>query len=475
MVDLQSHNSVEYWVTGDNLNWSRIQANGRPVSIVAGTDIRWRTNLRSMSAFNAPGLALLQLDIAANTSGPVLGVAIGTAEVTEGDDVTGLPIAADFSDADGDTIYYSVSGLPDGTGLAIDPLTGEISGTPNNEDFLASEITVTVTASDGSLTATDTFALTVNNDNNGPSFTSTEITAATQDVLYSYAITAEDPDLDAMTITAPTLPAWLTFVDNGDGTATLSGTPDFADVGDHVVKLNVTDGELTDVQNFTITVANVNDAPVFTSTPLTAATEGTEYSYTITVVDPDLDAVTITAPTLPAWLTFADNGDGTATLVGTPTGAEVGDHPVDLQAQEDAPAPGLTADQSFVIAVTASADGPVITLNGAASMSLTQGGVFTDPGATATDPQDGDLTAQITVNNPVNVNIPATYTVTYSVQDSAGNMAQAQRTVTVNRAPTPPSSGGGSSGLIELFILAIFTFACGAARRRRQRPACLSL
>jgi len=309
--------------------------------------------------------------------------------------------------------------------------------------------------------------LTVSNDNDGPNFTSTPIAVATQDVLYTYAITAEDPDLDAMTITAPTLPAWLMLTDNGDGTATLSGTPTLTDVSDHVVKLNVTDGELSDVQNFTISVANVNDAPVFTSLPITAGTEGVAYSYTITVVDPDLDDVAITAPTLPAWLTFADNGDGTATLTGTPTGAEIGDHTVDLQAEEVAPAPGLTTDQSFVIMVTASADGPVITLNGAASITVTSGNAYADPGATADDPQDGDLTDQIVVDNPVNTNIATTYTVTYTVQDSAGNMAQAQRTVIVRAAPTPPPSGGGSVGLFELLMFALFTFACGAARRRR--------
>jgi MYXO-CTERM domain-containing protein len=39
--------------------------------------------------------------------------------------------------------------------------------------------------------------------------------------------------------------------------------------------------------------------------------------------------------------------------------------------------------------------------------------------------------------------------------------------VTVNRAPTPPPSGGGSSGLVELFVLALFALAYGARRRRR--------
>ena len=74
----------------------------------------------------------------------------------------------------------------------------------------------------------------------------------------------------------------------------------------------------------TITINGAEDAPVFDSTAITAATEDVAYSYTITTSDVDVESVTITAPTLPAWLTFVDNGDGTATLSGTPANAEVG-------------------------------------------------------------------------------------------------------------------------------------------------------
>ncbi|MBI5005218.1 MAG: DUF5011 domain-containing protein, partial [Candidatus Lloydbacteria bacterium] len=45
---------------------------------------------------------------------------------------------------------------------------------------------------------------------------------------------------------------------------------------------------------------------------------------------------------------------------------------------------------------------------------------------------DGDLTANIIVNNPVNTQATSTYTVTYDVTDAAGNQAaQVTRTVVV--------------------------------------------
>ncbi len=240
-------------------------------------------------------------------------------------------------------------------------------------------------------------------------FTSVPATDAMQGAPYSYAISAEDPELDAITITAPVKPDWLILVDNGDGTAGLSGAPGNADVGENPVQLVASDPYgLTAEQAFTITVANVNDAPEFASVPVTEATEGSGYSYTITILDPDSDAVMIMTPTVPFWLTLTDIGNNTATLTGTPTGAEVGDHAVELQAKEAPPAPGLVATQPFVITVTAAPEGPVITLIGDATVTLNEGGAFNDPGATASDLQDGDLTDQIIVDSPVNVDVPAT-------------------------------------------------------------------
>jgi hypothetical protein len=46
------------------------------------------------------------------------------------------------------------------------------------------------------------------------------------------------------------------FVDNGDGTAPLTGTPGVGDIGTHSVSLQVSDGDLTSTQNFTITVVD---------------------------------------------------------------------------------------------------------------------------------------------------------------------------------------------------------------------------
>ena len=81
---------------------------------------------------------------------------------------------------------------------------------------------------------------------------------------------------------------------------------------------------------------------------------------------------------------------------------------------------------------------PVITLNGASTITLELGQVYTEQGATATDNVDGNLTSSIVTTGTVNVNVAGTYTVTYSVSDAAGNNASAIRTVTVNPDTTAP-------------------------------------
>lgn len=220
--------------------------------------------------------------------------------------------------------------------------------------------------------------------NVAPVFASVPVLTAVQDETYTYAVSAQDDNGDALAITAPTLPGWLTLTDHGDGTATLSGTPDNVDVGAHGVVLKVADtGDLIGTQSFTVTVANINDAPAFTSTPTLTATQDVLYSYAITADDPDLihgDALTITATTLPAWLTLTDHGDGTATLAGTPTNADVGPHTVVLRATDGG---GLFAEQTFTVTVANMNDAPEF---------------ISDPVTTAT--QDLPYTYVVTADDP---------------------------------------------------------------------------
>ena len=75
---------------------------------------------------------------------------------------------------------------------------------------------------------------------------------------------------------------------------------------------------------------------------------------------------------------------------------------------------------------------PEITLNGDAEMTVEAGSEFSDPGYTATDNCDGDITDSVKVSgDKVDKDKAGKYTVTYEVSDSSGNKATATRVVSV--------------------------------------------
>ncbi len=62
----------------------------------------------------------------------------------------------------------------------------------------------------------------------------------------------------------------------------------------------------------------LNNTPTFTSLPPTAEIDaGSVYTYNITTSDADRDRLSLSAPTLPGWLRFNNNNNGTGTITGT--------------------------------------------------------------------------------------------------------------------------------------------------------------
>jgi MprA protease rhombosortase-interaction domain-containing protein len=117
-------------------------------------------------------------------------------------------------------------------------------------------------------------------------------------------------------------------------------------------------------------------------------------------------------------------------------------------------------------------DAPVIQLLGEASVEVEVGTTYQDSGATATDSIDGNLTARIVTNNPVNPRIIGTYTVTYDVTDNSGNAAtRATRSV---RVGAREGTGGGGGGAVDPAVAAALILLCLAAyvRRRTRSRAC---
>lgn len=85
---------------------------------------------------------------------------------------------------------------------------------------------------------------------------------------------------------------------------------------------------------------------------------------------------------------------------------------------------------------------PVITLNGSNPMTVQCGSGYTEPGATATDACDGNISVVITGSVPATV---GTYTITYKATDSSGNVATTTRTVNVIDTVAPVITLNGSN------------------------------
>ena len=263
----------------------------------------------------------------------------------------GVPYAYTVTadDTNGDTVTFILTAPAEPTWLTLNTTTGELTGTPGNSDV--GDNSVVITATDGTFNVSLSFTITVANVNDPPTFTSTPVTDATQDASYSYTVITDDVDTGStVTLTGTTIPDWLTL----NTTGVLSGTPRNSDVGNNSVVITASDGTVDVTQEFTIIVANVNDPPTFTSTPVTSATQGQVYSYTVTTNDIDGDTVTLMGTTIPNWLDWTT---ATGELTGTPGNSDVGDHLVSITADDETD----YVIQSFTITVDNVNDPPTFT------------------------------------------------------------------------------------------------------------------
>lgn len=139
-----------------------------------------------------------------------------------------------------------------------------------------------------------------------------------------------------------TLPSGVSFTDNGDGTGTLSGTPETGTGGTYPITFQASNGVGSPAsQSFTLTVT---EAPTFTSGNSAAFTAGTGGTFMVTTGGFPAPSLAESGP-LPSGVSFTDNGDGTATLAGTTIVA--GSYPITISAASSSG----SAQQSFTLNV----------------------------------------------------------------------------------------------------------------------------
>jgi Ca2+-binding RTX toxin-like protein len=318
------------------------------------------------------------ITVASGNNPPVVANPIPDQEATEDAPFSFTVPSNAITDPDaGDTLTWSAESsngelLPGW--LTFDAVNRVFTGTPANDDD--GSFSVRVTATDSSdASASDVFDITVTNTNDAPTL---EQEIADQPATEDEPFTLELPsgmfgDVDAgdtLTLSA-TLPAWLTL----DGNV-LSGTPLNADVGEFHVKLIATDlAGATAFDEFCVTVANVNDAPV-TAAALADQSFEADATFTFTVsaetfVDEDAgDSLSYSASSfgggaLPSWLTF---DAATATFRGNPVIADIGISHIAVSATDTS---GASVISDFGLIVRAPAGS---TVRGSAGGDLIYGG-----------------------------------------------------------------------------------------------------
>ncbi len=415
-------------------------------------------------------------------------------------------VNATDSDA-GTTFTYSINGGADAARFTINPTSGLLAfltppnfEAPTDSDANNSYLVV-VQASDGSLSDSQTLTVTVTNVNEAPVITSngggdTASVSVPENTTAVTTVTATDPDAGAT----------LTYSINGGADAgrfTINPTsgllafltpPNFESPTDsdannsYLVTVQASDGSLSDLQTLTVTVTNVNEAPVITSngggdTASVSVPENTTAVTTVTATDPDAGAT----------LTYSINGgvDAGRFTINPTSGLLAFLTPPNFQSPTDSDAnnsylvvvqasDGSLSDlQTLTVTVTNANEAPAITSNGggdAASVSLPENTTAvttvtaTDPdaGATLTYSINGGADAgRFTINptsgllaflTPPNFESPtdsdANNTYIVVVQASDGSLSDLQTlTVTVtnvNEAPVITSNGGGDTASVSL-------------------------
>jgi hypothetical protein len=255
-------------------------------------------------------------------------------------------LASMAGDADaGDSISFEKIFGPGWLAVAPD---GSLSGTPSNSDTGENSFIIRITDGSNS-TAEATVTLFVTSTNDPPALATPSLPPAIEDEAYAVSLIglASDPDAgDVLVFSISSGPEWLSIASDGS----LTGTPSNADVGEHPFVVKVTDGGGAFAEaTSSITVENVNDAPVFTQDPIAAAGGTEEGAYTASIAGIAVDADAGETPQYslvegPPWLTIAPDGS----LSGTPPEGSSGTNTFTVRASD---AGELFAEATLVIEI----------------------------------------------------------------------------------------------------------------------------
>jgi alpha-tubulin suppressor-like RCC1 family protein len=256
----------------------------------------------------------------------------------------------------------------------------------------------------------------------GVSFTSNPYYTTAFGAAFSFAVSASGSPAPKITRKGR-LPSGVTFTDNGDGIATLAGTPNHAAAGQYPLTFTARSTAGTATQAFTLTVTR---APALARIPATIGAVNTALNLPLTATGYPVPALTESGP-LPDGVGFTDHGDGTGVISGTPAPGSGGRYSITVTAAGTSG----TATRSFTLKID---ETPTITSTDSTAAVI--GYVFSFP-VTATGypapkiTESGPLPKSVTFNSGTGTlhGIPragtsGSYPITITAQNAAGTITQ---------------------------------------------------
>lgn len=267
------------------------------------------------------------------------------------------PFGGDFSDADGDTLEFSITGgtLPQGLTLSAD---GVIVGTPLRAGRV-NGLRIVARDEGSAIARSDTFNITIEEGvgsiiNRPPVFIPVQDRFVEVDEEIGFFIIANDPDADVLEYDLSGTAANFLSIDEDSGQ--IEG--EFDRAGEFQAVVSASDGTAVTSISFEFTVDDPqvevpeseeslepNNDPTVTDIPNQVVSDSFSYDVSFVFEDPDGDTLTFTAVNLPAGVAIDEDG----VITGTTTTANIGTHFIVVTASDGR---GGTVSDGFRLFIT---------------------------------------------------------------------------------------------------------------------------
>jgi len=366
---------------------------------------------------------------------PIVSGPIDNFDLDEGFGTHQVDLTPVFSDPDGDVL--SLSAMSSNTGVAGVTISG--TNLVISETGLGT-VTITLTASDGSLQVQEQFTLAINNVNDLPliisPITDKQLDEGFSTLSINLATVFTDPDGDALSFSASSSNTGVVAVSVTNSVMTITE----AGIGQSVITVVANDGSSDVADEFSVRVNNVNDRPVLES--YIENQSFTEYFSSATIniseifSDPDGDQLTIAAVSSNTGVVSASVSGSTLTI----TEVGLGNAVITVTASDGS----MSVSDQFTVTVINVNDPPTVVSaisdriydEGFGAASISVGPVFSD--------KDGDvMTYSVISNDPSVITVSMSGTILTITEVGLGSA-----TVTV-------SASDGVLNTTEIFIVTV--------------------